>query len=96
MSSPTYNGSNNTATSDFWLVNGRYLRLKSLQIGYDFKQLLTNLPFVSECTVILSGINLVTVSESLRRYRMDPEVGSNNNYDYPPDRAYSFTIRVGF
>jgi TonB-linked SusC/RagA family outer membrane protein len=96
MSAQSYNGSNNIATSDFWLVSGRYIRLKSLQIGYDFKTLAKNLPFLSQCSIILSGSNLITMSQSLRRYKMDPEVGSNNNYDYPPDRAYSFTLRIGF
>ncbi len=105
MSSPSYNGSNNTVTSDFWLVNGRYIRLKSLQLGYDLKsRVLKRMPFISECTVILSGSNLFTVSEALRRFKMDPEAGVtasgsinyNNNYDYPTEKTYSLTLRVGF
>lgn len=105
MSSGSYNGNNNSdpagssnVTSDFWLVNGRYLRLKSLQLGYNMKQgLLKNkLPFISEFSIVLSGSNLFTISEALRRYKMDPEVGSNNNYDYPTERIYSLTARIGF
>lgn len=96
MSSSIYNGANNTVTSDFWIVNGRYIRLKSLQIGYDFTRMLKNWSFISDCAIILSGQNLLTASESLRRFKMDPEVGSNNNYDYPSERAYSLTIRIGF
>lgn len=97
MSSSSYNGSNNTVTSDFWLVNGRYLRLKSLQLGYDFKtEMLKNKSFISDCTIILGGSNLFTISEALRKYKMDPEVGSTNNYDYPTERIYSLTIRLGF
>lgn len=97
MSSPSYNGSNNTLTSDFWLTNGRYIRLKSMQLGYDFKAgLLKKLPFVSELSCIFSGSNLITLSPALRRYKMDPEVGDTNNYDYPAERVYSLTVRVGF
>ncbi len=97
MSSSSYNGSNNTVTSDFWLVNGRYIRLKSLQLGYDLKSgVLKKLPFISECSIILSGANLFTISPALRRYKIDPEVGSTNNYDYPTERSYSLTVRLGF
>ena len=98
MSSASYNGNNNYVTSDFWLVNARYIRLKSLQLGYDMKQglLKNSMPFVSEFSIILSGSNLFTSSEALRRYKMDPEVGSNNNYDYPTERIYSLTVRIGF
>jgi len=92
------NGSNNVATSDFWLTNARYIRLKSLQLGYNMKQgLLKNLlPFVSEFSIILSGSNLFTISEVFRRFQFDPEAGSFNNYDYPTERTYSLTVRLGF
>jgi TonB-linked SusC/RagA family outer membrane protein len=98
MSSGSYNSNNNYATSDYWLVNSRYIRLKSIQLGYDMKQglLKTSLPFVSEFSLVLSGSNLFTISEALSRYKMDPEVGSNNNYDYPTERIYSLTVRIGF
>lgn len=105
MSSGSYNGNNNSdpagqssKTSDFWLVNGKYVRLKSLQLGYDMKQglLKNSLPFISEFTILLSGSNLFTISEALRRYKVDPEVGSTNNYDYPTERIYSLTVRIGF
>ena len=36
-STSKYNGSNNYGSSDFWLVNTGYIRLKSLNIGYDLK-----------------------------------------------------------
>ncbi|MBN8857525.1 MAG: TonB-dependent receptor [Sphingobacteriales bacterium] len=90
------NGSNNVATSDFWIVDGRYLRLKALQIGYDFKKsLLKNARFISDLRLILSGTNLLTFSP-LNKYYMDAETGSTNNYDYPTQRVYSASINVGF
>lgn len=98
MSSSNYNGNNNVVTSDFWLVNARYIRLKSLQLGYDVKQglLKGKLPFMSEFSIILNGSNLITLSEALRRYKIDPEAIDGNNYDYPTERVYSLTVRLGF
>src|SRR5690606_30701545 len=37
MSSPGMNGNNNYIGSDFWLINGAYLRFKDFNFGYDFK-----------------------------------------------------------
>ncbi len=90
------NGNNNYVTSDFWLVNGRYIRLKSLQIGYDFRTvLLKNVKWLYKCQVMLSGQNLFTISPATK-YGFDPENGSTNNYDYPMQRVYSISLNLGF
>lgn len=68
------NGNNNYVTSDFWLVNGRYIRLKSLQLGYDFRSvLLKNIKWLYKCQVVLSGQNLFTISPATK-YGFDPEM----------------------
>lgn len=105
MSNPSYNNNNNNVRSDFWLENARYIRLKTLQIGYDFKRLLLrDIKFVSEGSLVIGGTNLVTLSPALRRYKIDPENGNYssggalivNNNDYPMDRTYFLSVRVGF
>lgn len=90
------NGNNNYVTSDFWLVNGRYIRLKSLQLGYDFRSvLLKNIKWLYKCQVVLSGQNLFTISPATK-YGFDPENGSTNNYDYPMQRVYAISLNLGF
>ncbi|EOS19585.1 SusC/RagA family TonB-linked outer membrane protein [Parabacteroides goldsteinii dnLKV18] len=90
------NGNNNYVQSDFWLVNGRYIRLKSLQVGYDFRTvLLKNVKWLYKCQVMLSGQNLFTISPATK-YGFDPENGSTNNYDYPMQRVYSISLNLGF
>jgi len=90
------NGNNNYQTSDFWLVNGKYFRLKSAQIGYDFrKKLLRNVSWLYKLEVVLSGQNLFTISPATK-YGFDPENGSTNNYDYPIQRTYALSVNVGF
>lgn len=94
--SSSVNGNNNYNTSDFWLVDGRYLRLKSLQFGYDFKsKLLNKIMWMSKCDLVLSGQNLFTLSPATQ-YGFDPETGSTNNYDYPVQRTYSVSLNIGF
>ena len=90
------NGNNNYETSDFWLINGRYIRLKSLQLGYDFRTvLLKNAKWLYKCQLVLSGQNLFTFSPATK-YGFDPENGSTNNYDYPMQRVYAISLNLGF
>lgn len=92
---PAVNGNNNHYASDFWLVNGAYLRMKSLDFSYDFKyKLLKKADWLSTCSLGISGTNLFTISEA-NKYFMDPE-DSANRYAYPYTRTYAITLKVGF
>ena len=83
-------------SSDFWLVNTGYIRLKSLNIGYDLKhKVLKRVPWITKCDVSLSGYNLLTFSES-NKYDIDPEIGNTNLYTYPVSRVYSISFNIGF
>lgn len=95
-SSAGYNGSNNFTTSDFWLVDARYIRLKNANIGYDFKhRLLKNASWLSRCTLSLGGYNLLTFSPA-KKYGMDPEIGNGSLYMYPISRVYTISLNIGF
>lgn len=94
VSSGGVNGSNNTVSSDFWVVKSKYIRLKYLQLGYDFKQgVFKRSPFQS-LRLFASGTNLLT-SSAIQKYFIDPE-SNGDNYDYPIQRTISFGLNVGF
>lgn len=96
ISSTGINGGNNATTSSFWLVDGKYFRLKTVQVGYDVKSsLLPNAKFIRALRITLTGQNLFTVSP-LTKFYMDPEVGSDNNYAYPIQKIYSLGVNVAF
>ncbi|MEF9949970.1 MAG: SusC/RagA family TonB-linked outer membrane protein, partial [Mucinivorans sp.] len=87
------NGLNYT-TSDFWLINAGYVRLKTLQVGYDFKHtLLRNTTWLSKLQISLSGQNLFTISEA-QKYGYDPE--SLGTTLYPAVRTFSLNVSLGF
>jgi len=93
---PALNGNNNYQSSDLWLVNGAYLRLKSLNLSYDFKQiLLKNVKWLGTLRLALSGTNLFTISEA-NKYYMDPENSSMRRWGYPNERTYSIALHIGF
>ncbi|MEN0054117.1 MAG: TonB-dependent receptor [Mucilaginibacter sp.] len=62
--------------SDLYIENGNFLRVKTINIGYDFKKgLLKDLP-VQQFRLYLSGTNLFTFT----KYQgLDPEVGYGND-----------------
>lgn len=96
MSATTDNRDNNYISSDFWLINGSYLRMKDFQFGYDFKyKLLKNATWLSRCRVGLSGQNIFTISGATK-YGLDPENSSANNHGYPVERTLAFTLNLGF
>lgn len=84
---------NNAWVSDFWVVNGEYLRLKNLQLGYNVPtKALSHTPF-TRVNVYLAGSNLWTLSHF--KY-IDPESPSVSNGYYPQQRTYSFGLNVSF
>lgn len=71
---------NNTEHSSFWLRDGSFLKLKSVEMGYSFKK---------NMRVYLRGLNLLTFS----KFKLwDPEMGGGSGLKYPTQR----TISIGF
>ena len=91
-----YGLSHNQQGSTFWELDCKYVRLKNLQLSYDFKyKLLRNVPWISNLTLSLVGQNLVTISKA-NKYYLDPEQGDVENYGYPIMRTYSLVLNFGF
>lgn len=87
---------NNYQEANFWQVDRKYIRLKNLQLGYDFKyKLLKGLPWVSNLTLSVVGQNLITISKA-NDYYLDPEQGDVNNFGYPITKTYSLVLNIGF
>ncbi len=96
MSNTGLNGNNNYASSDFWLVDGAYLRMKDFQFGYDFKHtLLREFKYLTKVKLGISGQNLFTVSKATK-YGLDPETSSTSGYGYPVERIIALSLNLGF
>ena len=81
----------------FWLNNASYLRLKSIELAYDFpKSWLKNTP-ISAVRLSLSGYNLFTIT-GIRN--IDPETQENSQgwaaWNTPQSKVYNFGINVTF
>ena len=84
---------NNGWPSSWWVKNGAYLRLKSLQIGYTIPEKLLGNSGIGRINVYVAGTNLLTFSAF--KY-VDPEMPSVNNGYYPQQRTYSIGVNLSF
>lgn len=90
----------NLLISDYFLEDGSYMRIKNLQIGYDFCNRLIKSKYISRCRLYFSVQNLLT----LTRYSgLDPEIGSANatlnGIDqgfYPQARVWTVGLNLKF
>jgi TonB-linked SusC/RagA family outer membrane protein len=82
---------NNYQQSTFWLRNGSYIRLKTVEVGYTFPTRLSNKLHLNKVRVFFIGSNLVTWS-SFKLW--DPELGSSHGKNYPLSKTLSLGLSV--
>jgi hypothetical protein len=84
---------NNAWQSDWWVINGEYLRLKNMNIGYTVPAaILKKTPF-SRINIYLAGTNLLTLTHF--KY-VDPESPSISTGYYPQQKTYSVGANITF
>jgi len=82
---------NNYRASTFWLRDGSYLRLKTLDIGYSLPKTFVNKAHLNNVRFFLIGTNLLTFS----KFKLwDPELGSSTGKVYPLSKTLSVGVSV--
>lgn len=79
--------------ADFWQVNGSYLRLKNVEIGYSFPARAAQIIGASTIRVYVNGLNLLTFDHYPVKYQ-DPE--QNNELLYPVFKTYNMGLNISF
>lgn len=82
-----------TQQNSYWLYNTDYLRLKTLQIGYNLPLELVQKVRIQNLRVYLSGQNLVTID---RVKIFDPELPNGAGHYYPQVKVYNVGVGVTF
>ncbi|MDD4610256.1 MAG: SusC/RagA family protein, partial [Bacteroidaceae bacterium] len=86
---------NNAYSSDFYYKKGDYIRLKTIQLGYNFPQKLINKAGLTALRLYVEGYNLLTLS-AVSKYNIDPESPAVNNGYYPQQKTYSLGLKMTF
>ena len=79
--------------SDFWCVDGSYIRLKNIELGYTLPAKISNRIKASSVRFYVNGLNLLTFDRFPVKYQ-DPE--QNNELLYPVFKAYNVGLNVTF
>ena len=79
--------------SDLYLINASYLRLKNIEIGYNF-----DFPFMrklklNSCRMYVNGYNLLTFTAFDLG---DPESRQSDRPNYPLTRVFNIGLNLGF
>jgi hypothetical protein len=83
---------NNMKESTWWMRDGSFLRLKSVELGYTLPQNIASKIYMSGLRIYVSATNLLTFS----KFKMwDPEMGGNG-LGYPVQRVYNFGVKLSF
>lgn len=95
-SNPTTINSASSNMSDFWLLDTHYIRLKTLEMSYQFPA--NWLPMkINNGRIYMSAYNLVTWTNIGKRYQQDPEVSSLSAGDaYQNQRVINIGVQIGF
>lgn len=87
-------GSDNGLASTFWFRNGKYIRLKSAQLGYTLPDLWMKAVGIQALRVFVEGSNLFTIDGLPDG--IDPESPSVNNGYYPQQRTVMGGLTLTF
>jgi TonB-linked SusC/RagA family outer membrane protein len=93
------NQQRNNKNADFWMADASYIRLKNVQLSYTLNEnTLKGLGAgLREVMFYVSGYNVLTFSNMMDKYTIDPEQNALNfNAQYPVMKTYRFGIELGF
>ncbi len=94
----------NQIPADIFLIDGSFLRLKSVDLTYTLPSRLYSRFGISNISVRLSGYNLFSI-DHLKKFGRDVEntsipgsygAANNSSRQYPQTRIYQMGLRVGF
>ena len=88
----TNNQGDEGRTSSYFVENGSYAKLRTLQLGYSFNHKLLSALHMSRARVYVSGQNLLTIKSGSLTCT-DPE---NPRWAYPIPTSFSFGVQVDF
>ncbi|NLU93565.1 TonB-dependent receptor [Chitinophaga sp. Ak27] len=90
------NDQQNSVPSSHWVMNGSYIRLKNLQLGYTFPKDWLKRIWLSNLRIYFSGQDLWETTKMKIKYYDPEQAGGYNGYAYPFFRSYTLGLTVGF
>lgn len=82
-------------TSDFWLTNVKYLRARTLELGYTLPEGLLTRIKIKRARVYANAYNLFSL-DNVGHLGLDPEVMDTNGLQYPQNKFVNLGVNLSF
>ena len=87
----TFGSTNN---NDFFILPAGYLRLSSMELGFNVPKNIAKKVSLESLRFYFSGSNLFLIYNRLKYF--DPELAESRGYYYPKQRIFNFGVNVSF
>lgn len=88
----TTQNNNNYKSSTFWIKDAGFMRLRNIEVGYSLPKSLLSKIQIESARVYVSGVNLLTFSQLLDDYDIDPEFMTG----HPGIKSYNVGVHINF
>ncbi|WP_416867604.1 MAG: TonB-dependent receptor [Imperialibacter sp.] len=92
----TYFTGGNYGNNTYFLLNKNYLRLKNIELGYNFPSSIGERIGISNFRLYVNGLNLITFGYLSKNGIYDPESTNNAGTYYPQARVINTGLRLTF
>ena len=87
--------SNYNKTSTFWLTNVKYIRCRTLEIGYSLPNVLLEKIKISKARFYINANNLFSI-DNMHQYGIDAEIYDGNGLTYPQSKYLNVGVNLSF
>ncbi|MEZ0483729.1 SusC/RagA family TonB-linked outer membrane protein [Fibrella aquatica] len=87
--------SNINKNSTWWLLNIKYIRNRTMELGYTLPTTLTQKVKIQRARAFVNTYNLFSI-DNTRPYGIDPEVQDENGLQYPQTKLVNFGLNLSF
>jgi TonB-linked SusC/RagA family outer membrane protein len=87
--------SNTNRPSTFWAHNIKYLRARTLELGYSLPAKLIKVLKMERARFYINAYNLFSI-DNVKQYAIDPEVNDDNGLQFPQSRFINAGVTLSF
>jgi TonB-linked SusC/RagA family outer membrane protein len=86
---------NGQRNSSFWLHGVKYLRARTIELGYTLPTGLLAKAKIRKARVYINGYNMFSF-DNLKQYAVDPETTDDNGLQFPQSKVLNFGVNLTF
>src|SRR5581483_7224111 len=81
--------------STFWAHNVKYLRARTLELGYSIPSVLLHKAKIEKARIYINAYNLFSI-DNVHQYHIDPEISDNNGLTFPQNKFVNVGVNLSF